>query len=218
MKQSVRYQVLTISNKIRVEIRITVDDVRNPEFISNVNADKSVSINLFPLISISLIRATELDENGNRGKAPWNRNDILGMTKYTLPIFLRELIGLQHDLKTPELYTYTGKRLELNEAIAAKIRRVFMIGNTTLELSPVVIMQQDESRVEGIKMKFNNEQSSVLLTLNDVESLSMNLKLANIDTLVLLMYLNYITKPTVKPYTPSTLGVDIALPKDELPI
>ena len=53
-----------------------------------------------------------------------------------------------------KVHTYHGKRLELNEEVAAKIRRVFMIGNVTLELSAVVVVQQDESRVEGIKVKF----------------------------------------------------------------
>jgi len=217
MKQTVRYTVLIISGKLRADVRITIDDVRSPEFMSNNNGDKSTTLGLFPFITIALTKPPETDENGNKVRAPWNPNDSLGMTKYTFPIFVRELSGIYQDLKTNDLYTYTGKRLELNEEVAMKIRRVFMVGNTVVELSAVVIHQSDESRVEGIKMKFNNEQSSVLLTLNDIESLTMTLRSVDIDVVALLMYFNYITKPTLKPYTPTTLNtnVDIALPVKE---
>ena len=92
-----------------------------------------------------------------------------------------------------------------------------MIGNVTLELSAVVIVQDDESRIEGIKMKFNNEQSSVLLTLNELTSLIYNLDHLDVDSVALMLYMNYITKPD-KPTTfdSSSLQqpvVDI-LPKD----
>ena len=36
------------------------------------------------------------------------------------------ILKLQEDLKITDLYTYHGKRLELNEEVASKIRRVFM--------------------------------------------------------------------------------------------
>lgn len=217
MKQSVRFLNLTIPGKLRVEVRITVDD-RGSEYVSDFNGNKSASISLMPIIGVSITRPSEIDENGKRVRAPWNPNDSLGMTKYNLPILVEELNGIQEDLKTIDLYTYQGKRLELNEEVAAKIRRVFMIGNTTLELSAVVIVQpEDDKRVEGIKMKFNNEQSSVLLTLNELSSLSFTLQNMDVDSLAMLMYLNYITKPE-KPtlFDSSTLSpkVDI-LPKEE---
>jgi hypothetical protein len=176
-----------------------------------------IILGLFPFVTVALTKQSETDENGNKVKSPWNPNDSLGMTRYTLPIFTRELNGIYQDLKTNNLYTYAGQRLELNEEVASKVRRVFMVGNTTVELSAVVILQPDESRVEGIKMKFNNEQSSVLLTLNDIEALTMALCNMDIDSVALLMYLNYITKPTLKPYTPETLNtnVDIAPLKGE---
>ena len=161
-KQVVRYQSLVIPGKLRNEVRITVDD-KGAEYVSNFDGNKSTSISLFPIVSITLTRQGETDGEGNRVRAPWNPNDNLSMTKYNLPVFLNELIGIQQGMKIPELYTYQGKRLELNEEAAQKIRRVFMIGNTTLELSPVVIIQGDDTRVEGIKMKFNNEQSSGIL-------------------------------------------------------
>ena len=213
MKQIVRYQNLIISGKLRSEVRITVED-RGSEYTSNFDGNRSTSINLFPIVTIALIRQGETDDNGNKVKAPWNPNDSISMTKYNLPIFIHELTAIQQDMKIPELYTYQGKRLELNEEIAQKARRVFMIGNTTLELTSQVIVQpSDDSRVEGIKMKFNNEQSSVLLTLNELDSLVFNLKNLDVDNIALLLYLNYITKPgNTKSFDNTTLSpkVDIA--------
>ena len=63
-----------------------------------------------------------------------------------------------------------------------------MIGTVTLELTAVVITQQDESRVEGIKMKYNNEQSTVLLTLNDLRSLIFTLEHTDIDNVSMSLY------------------------------
>lgn len=205
MKQIVRYQHLVIPSKLRSEVRITVDD-RGVEYTSTFDGNRSTSINLFPIVTITLTRPGEIDENGNKIRAPWNPNDTLNMTKYNMPIFINELSGIQQDMKIPNLYTYQGKRLELNEEEANKIRRVFMIGSTTLELSPVVIINVDENRVEGIKMKFNNEQSTVLLSLNELDSLVFNLKNLNVDTIALTMYIQYINKPnTVKTFDVNTL-------------
>jgi len=181
--------------KVRTEVRLIIDDSRTPEFVSNINNDKSTSIAFYPIVSVILVKPYEVDEQGNRSKPVWNSNDALGMNRYHLPIFIRELDGIYQDLKTPEMYRYTGTRLELNEEAAAKIRRVFKVGSFTLELSAVVIVQEDDNRIEGIKMKFNNEQSTVLLTLNDTESLLTNLRGLDIDSIALMMYLNYITKP-----------------------
>lgn len=194
MKQIVRYQNLVIPSKLRSEVRITVDD-KGAEYSSTFDGNKSTSISLFPIVSITLTRAGEIDDNGNKVRAPWNPNDNISMTKYNIPVYIHELIEIQQAMKIPELYTYQGKRLELNEEVGQKVRRVFMIGHTTLELSPVVIIQGDDSRVEGIKMKFNNEQSSVLLTLNELDSLIFNLQNLDVDSIAFLMYTNYITKP-----------------------
>lgn len=199
MKQIVRYRHLTIPGKLTSDIRIMVDD-RGSEYHSNMNMNDSTSINLFPVINLSITRLGDVDENGNKIKAPWNPNDSLGMTKYNLPIFVDELYNIQQDMKIPELYTYHGKRLEINEEIASKIRRVFMIGNVTLELTAIVITQNDDSRLEGIKMKFNNEQSSVQLTLNELNSLIFNYKHIDIDSISLLLYLNYVKRPDVSSF------------------
>lgn len=216
MKQNVKYRSLVIPGKLTIEVRIMIDD-RGGEYISSFDGNKSTSISFFPIVSMTLTKPAELDDNGNRVRAPWNPNDNLGMTKFNMPIMYNNLKAIQEDMKTPELYTYHGKRLELNEEAAAKIRKVYLIGNTTIELSAVVVLNTaDDSRVEGIKMKFNNEQSSVLLTLNELDSLIYNLGHMDVDSLALLMYLNYINKPDKpKTFDASTLTpkVDIA-PKD----
>ena len=195
MKQYLRFQSLVIPGKLRIDIRLMVDS-KYPEFISSKDDTRSVTLSLFPTVSIQLTKAIERNDEGKVIPAPWNPNDTLSMTKYNFPIFLEELIGMKNDMKTPDLYVYTGKRLELNEDAAAKIRRVFMIGNMTIELSSVVIVQPDDTRVEGIKMKFNNEQSTVFLTLNEISSLAFNLSHMDIDSIALSMYLNYTTKPS----------------------
>jgi len=193
MKHTVKYRVLNIVSKLYMEVRIIVDD-KNSEYNSIYEGNKFTSLNINPLVGLTITRAIETDENGNRIKAPWNPNDNLVMTKYNLPILYEELYGIQQDMKKPELYTYHGKRLELNESLAENIRRVFVIGNTTVELSAVVIVQPDESRVEGIKMKFNNEQSSVLLTINELTSLVFNIGKLDVDSIALCMYNGFVNK------------------------
>lgn len=216
MKQNVKYRSLVIPGKLTIEVRIMIDD-RGGEYLSSFDGNKSTSVSFFPIVSITLTKPAELDDNGNRVRAPWNPNDNLGMTKFNMPIMYNNLKAIQEDMKTPELYTYHGKRLELNEEAAAKIRKVYLIGNTTIELSAVVVLNTaDDSRVEGIKMKFNNEQSSVLLTLNELDSLIYNLGHMDVDSIAFMMYLNYINKPDKpKTFDASTLTpkVDIA-PKD----
>lgn len=222
MKHIVKYRCLTIARKLTVDLRITIDDRVPGEYATTFDGNKSNNISLFPLISINLTKAPEVDDTGVRIKTPWNPNDNLGMTKFSFPIFIEEFNGIKEDMKTPNLYTYHGKRLELNEEVAQKIRRVFVIGNTTLELSAVILIKpEDETRVEGIKMKFNNEQSSVLLTLNEMTSLIYTLEHIDIDSLSLLMYTNYISKPdNVKSFDANTLitpQVDIK-PKNEFEV
>lgn len=199
MRQTVRYRVLTIPNKLRVEVSLPLDDRRAPEYTSSNDGGTNTSVTLYPYLSIGILRASETDENGNRVRAPWNPNDNLSMTKFSFPVFLEELRGIAKDMKIPELYTYHGKRLELNEELAAKVRRVFMIGNTTLELSTVVVVNEmDDSRVEGIKMKFNNEQSSVVLTLNELTALKYTLEHVDLDVICLQIYQIWLKSP-VKP-------------------
>ena len=190
MKQILRYQNLIIPNKLRIETRLTIDERFKPMY-SNITEDGSMnlSLSLFPIIAISLIKV-DRDEMGKRIKAPWNPNDSLGLTKYSFPIFVNQLESLLNDLKIPELFVYHGKRLEINEEISNKIRKVFVIGSTTIELSTVVLIQDDD-RLEGVKIKFNNEQSTVLLTLNEVESLLYNLKAISPDTICLMLYTHY---------------------------
>jgi hypothetical protein len=212
VKQTARYQCLTIPNKLRLEIRLNVDDTRTSEYISSVDGNRSNSVALYPIVLLSIIRANTVDENGNRIRPIWNPNDTLTMTKFNLPVFVSELELISKDLLIPDLYTYTGKRLELNEEAASKVRRVFMIGTMTIELSAVVITQ-DDNRIEGIKIKFNNEQSSVLLTLNELTSLLFTLQKLDINVLSLLMYNMFIDQKNKVEHTGTNPAIVDIQPK-----
>ena len=194
MKQTTSYRFLNIPNKLRGELRLIIDSDKNPEYVSNGMNGKTTSITFYPMLTLTIIRPLSMDENGQRVQTPWNINDSLTLSKFNLPIFCKELKSIIKDMEIPELYTYHGNRLELNEKLAEKVRRVFMINTTTIELSPVVIIQ-DENRLEGIKMKFNNEQSTVLFTLNEITSLEYNIQKLDIDSLAMLLYINYINRP-----------------------
>ena len=222
MKESVRYQFALIPGKIRGDVRITIDTQRPSEYSSESGDAKNISMNFLPIISVTIVRPSTVDETGKRVRAPWNPADSLGMTKYNFPLFVRQMKALQENMKTPDLYTYVGERLELNEKKAETIRDVFPIGNVTVELSAVVIVQETPSgdkRIEGVKIKFNNEQSSVILTLNELDSLVYNMEHLDIDSISFLMYLNFITRPKFNKsntFNESTLKplVDI-LPKED---
>jgi hypothetical protein len=201
MKQQVKYQLVSVPGKLRFELKLFMDDSNDKtEFISNINGDKYTTVSLYPIMSLTIIRLGELNESGIRTKVPYNPNDTLSMGRYNYPIFVNELNTIHKDFKTPELYSYTNKRLEMNEELASKFRRVFMVGNTVVEMVPVVIIQPDENKVEGVKIKFNNEQSSVLLTLNDMESLLFTMERVNIDSITMDLYNSYI-KTGVKNHT-----------------
>ena len=210
MKQVVKYRITTITGKLTMEMRLTVDD-KGAEYVTVRDGVKYTNLNMGPVIGLSMVKPRETDENGNSVNTPWNPNDHLTLTKFNLPIMYEELHGIKNDMKKPELYTYHGKRLELNETLAEEIRRVFMIGTTTVELSAVVIVQPDESRVEGIKMKFNNEQSTVLLTLNELTSLVYTLDHVNIDDLAMILYQRFIDAPK-STNASSTFNMDFPLP------
>ena len=215
MKQVIKYRLLTITNKLAMEIRMVVED-RNLQYVTERDGVKYTNLNINPLIGLSITKPSEIGDDGSRVKAPWNPNDHLAMTKFNLPILYEELHGIQQDMKKPELYTYHGKRLEINESLAETIRRVFMIGNVTIELSAVVIVQPDETRVEGIKMKFNNEQSSVLLTVNELTSLVYNIYHLDIDSITLKMYDAFIDKKSTS--AGSSVNLDFPLPSNNVDI
>lgn len=194
MKQTTSYRFLTIQGKLKGDLKIIIDTERNPEYTSTGASGNNISLTFYPLVNLTIVRPSTTDENGQRIQAPWNVNDSLSMNKFNVAIFRKELTEIIKSMEITELYTYHGTRLELNEEMAEKVRRVFMIGMTTVEISPVVIVQ-DDSRLEGVKMKFNNEQSSVLLTLNDLTALQDNINRFDIDSIAMLLYLNYIKRP-----------------------
>lgn len=189
MKKSMKYTVLTVPNKLKVDIKLITDDLVPSEFVS-LNKDV-MSLSLYPLISVSIVRPFEIDENGIKKRPPWNPNDSLAMTKYTLPIFLKELVDINEDIKIKEMYNYFNDRLELNEELGQKVTRKFKIGNNSVELRPTVISMIDDTRIEGIKLKINNEDSVVLLSLNDVEALIYTLKNCSVDMIAFLLYNRY---------------------------
>lgn len=195
MKQTTSYRFLSIQNKIRGDLKIIIDTDRNPEYVSNNASGTNTSIAFYPIVTLTIVKPPQIDENGQRVQVPWTINDSLSMNKINLAIFKNEFKEIMNGMKTPELYTYHGKRLELNESIAEEVRRVFMINPTmTVELSPVVIMQDDD-RLEGIKIKFNNEQSTVTLTLNEVTGFYEVISKLEIDSVAMLLYLNYASRP-----------------------
>lgn len=191
MRRIIRYQVLLVPGKIRLEIKLTVDE-RSVEYNNVFNNIDTTALTLYPLISLSIVRPGIIDEEGRKSRAPWNPNDTIGMTKYTMASFASEVSAMIKDMKTPELYSYQGRRLELNELLAEKIRRPFMVGNIAVELSPVVITKDDDTRIEGVKMKFNNENSSTLLSLNDLDALVFNLTNTDVDVITMLMYIHFV--------------------------
>lgn len=187
MKQSLKYNMLTIPNKLKVDIKILLDD-KGAEYISDDNEFFSLSI--YPLIIISIIRPFIVNEDGLKKKPTWNPNDSLILTKYNFPLLIRELEEIQKDLKIRELFSYIGDRLELNEDLADKIIRKIKLGNNAIELTPIII-SKEEDRIEGIKLKINNEDSVIKLSINDVDSLIYNLKHMDIESISFMLYNKY---------------------------
>ena len=190
MKQTIRYRFLNIPRKVTGEIRITLDD-RSVEYHSQYEGGSGVSIRMTPFITLNITRPSEMDENGRYIRPPFNPNDSLTMTKFNLPVFLENLNGIIEGMKTKALYSYMGKRLELNAELAEKVRRVFTIANTIVEMAPVILLPDDESRIEGIKVKFNNENSSFSLSINEMQSLAWNLNHLDVDNLAFALYRAY---------------------------
>lgn len=209
MKHIIRYRYLNIPNKLSGDIRLSIE--KNPEYISSFEGGTSTNLTLFPIISLSINRPSSVDENGMKVKTPWNPNDSIGMTKYNLPVFIREIKCIEKDLLIPDIYHYVKDRLEVNPDKYESVRRVFMIGNTTIELSPVVINDND-TLLEGIKMKFNNENSVTSLTINELRSLIFNLEHLDVDSITLSLYFNYGKDPSKKTFTQSNM-IDIIPPK-----
>lgn len=198
MKQIVRYRFMTIPNKLYADVRVTVDENSRTETKNSYEGGKSTNLVLLPMINVQILRPLETDETGRRFRPMSNLNDSIGLTKFNYPIFVNELTGIYEDMRTPDLYVYTGDRLDLNEKAAEKIRRAFTVGRSSIEFRAVVIEQPTDSgtveRIEGIKMKFNNEDSTVLLTLREIESMLWIMKGIDIDNIVLTMYLSFIER------------------------
>lgn len=198
MKQSLKMSLLSLAKKLKIELRLVVDDTRPVNTLfQSTNREKGIASTIFapfPNIIISIIRENTLNEDGTYIRPVWNPNDSIIMTKSSLPIFYNELHTIYKDMSIPDLYKYHGKKLELDEKLGESIRRVFMIGTVTVEFSAVVITTDGVNGpeyAEGIKLKFNNEASSVVLTLNETYSLLWNIDHMEIDVLTLILYNAY---------------------------
>lgn len=198
MKQIARYRFMTIPNKLYADVRITVDETTHAETKNQYDGGRSTNLVLLPMINLQILRPLESDGNGRKFRPSASMNDSIGLTKFNLPTFIMELKTIYNDMKTPDLYVYRGDRLDLNDTVAEKIRRAFIIGRTSIEFRAVVIEQLQETgssdRIEGIKMKFNNEESTILLTLREVESMLWIFNHVDIDNIVLTMYMNLIER------------------------
>ena len=213
MKQIVRYKFLTIPRKLNGELRLTID--KSVAYSSIYEGGKSTNISMLPSVVLSIMREQERGDDGRFVRPPWNPNDTIPLTRYHVPLLLQEMKSLYKDMQIPEMYKYTGERLELNETLAAKSRKVFVIGSVTVELVPVVIQRDATTSIEGIKMKFNNETSTVVLTLNEFYSTIYQLDKLDIDGLATWMFDRYIDAESREPFQrvarkkPVTAVVDI---------
>jgi len=199
MKQIVRYKFLSIPHKLAGEIRLTIDS-KSVAYTSTYEGGRSTNVSMMPSVVLTIMRESERDENGRFVRPPWNPNDSIPLTRYHVPLLLMEMKEIYKDMKIPEMYKYHGDRLELNETLASKSRKVFIIGSVTVELVPVVIQRDETTAIEGIKMKFNNESSTVALTLNEFYSLIYQIEKLNLDVMVTWMYDKYITDEAKEPY------------------
>ena len=206
MKQIVRYRFMTIPNKLVGDLRVTIDESSHAENRNMYNGGVSTNLVILPMINIEILRPVETNDNGRRFRPHGNSNDSIGLTKFNYPTFLNEIKTVYESMKTPNMFVYRGERLDINDKECEKARRAFTVGRTSVELKPTIIEQMVDGgqvqRLEGIKMKFNNEDSTVLLTIREIESLIWILASLNIDTMVFLMYTNFIERVTYERQKP----------------
>lgn len=194
MIQNVRYRYMTIPSKLTGDIHLRIDD-KSRDFRQVLGDDVSnINIQLLPIINVNITRPLEKDADGLYIKRAWNPNDSLGMTKYQLAIFIDNWKKIYNDMKIPSLYIYTGDQLDLNEKEAKNVRRVFTAGNQVVELMPIVIYDENKKVKEGIRMKINDESSTVHLSLDESLGLISIVNNLDVDTITLMMYNNYIRK------------------------
>lgn len=201
MKQQIKYQIATIPRKLLIEMRMIIDsnDKYKPGLKINIaeGGDEYLELKLFPVVNLNIFREILVVE-GIPQRRDFNPNDNVMLTKYNLPLFLDNLNTIIKDFQTPKLYHYTDGRLELDSKLAESIQKKFIISQKLIIFTPVVINNTandgNESQLEGIEMKINTDESTVLLTLNDMSSLSYILNKLDIDSLSIQLYTNFIKK------------------------
>ena len=187
-RKHIRYRILTLSGKLAVSVRITVDQ-RN-EFRSFNDTSEGITLSLYPNIELQIIHPRPVDENGNTIRV-WNPNDTLVLSNNTLPLFMKDLDTVMKSLQLTEMYVYTGERLDLNSKLAEEKKRIFRSSPTFfVEIIPTVL-ELDEKRMEGLRFTFNKEPSVVALTLSEIESLTSNLKRLDANQMALQLYQMY---------------------------
>jgi hypothetical protein len=194
MKRTINFNVGAITGKLNINLRLALDD-QSERFSSGVRistnqtGDEYINVNLYPMLSLIIHRENIVVE-GVSQRAPFNRDDMITLSRSTIPIFIHNFDRLLKEFETPELYKYIEDRLELNDKLAEAYRKRFMVGPSIVELVPVIIDDGD-SKMEGIRMKFNVEDSTVVLTMNEAIRLSYTIKNLNIDALALQIYLEF---------------------------
>ena len=176
---------MNIPGKLKCEIRVTINTegtMRTESTYSSANSE-GYTLNLAPLYQITIIRRNDSES----GVPPVrNMSDSISLTKYHMSIFLDNLTAVYNGLKIPSMYGYdAGNKLQLNEVEATKIIKIFKVWNTAIEMAPVVILNSDDTRMEGIKLMFSNEESMVLLTLTDIEALMFGMNNADMDAVAI---------------------------------
>lgn len=193
MKTTIVYHVLTVPKKLRMEIKLILDNDRSSEYINSSTDGTFATVRLYPMITLSIVREIQRDESGMIIKQPFVLSDTLSMSRYTLAVFKSEFEDLYRLMKEKDVYTYHGKRLELNEKIADEIKKLFQLSKTVVEITPTLLISPDDidQKIEGVKLKFNNEASSVLLSINDMTALVETMNNISIDTITTWMYKEY---------------------------
>ena len=194
MTQHIRYRYMTIPGKLTGDIHLRIDE-KSRDF-RQVLGDgvSSINIQLLPIINVNITRPFEKDADGQYIKKAWNPNDSIGMTRYQLAIFIDNWKKIYNDMKIPALYIYTGNQLNVNEEEAKDVRRVFSVGSQVIELMPIVIYDETGKAKEGIRMKINDENSCVNLSLDESLGLISILNSLDVESITFMMYNNYINK------------------------
>lgn len=225
MKHVLRYLLFSITNKIRCEVRCIINDIPNSIYYhQHKEGEITDSLSLRPFITVTILR-------DKREFPGWLISDTLGLNKVSYPTFVKELKKMQETLKISDMYQYKEDPvtkfnvcLGVNEELANRHRQIFKPYNSQImvEITPTATEFSDRvygvaTLTKAVKIKFNNEESSVVLNEEEFDALVSSLDKADMDMITLHMYQQYY-KPTaqkldvVKTVNSQDPKVDIVLP------